>query len=103
MDGKRSVPAVSSRRSGTPAFSTIAYCVSNWLSASTCRLLSIAAVCAPSPATTMLTSRSGSSPAVAARARAMITPAEANEVTPMVLPFRSANVRTVLQAGTAKP
>ena len=35
--------AVSSRRSLTPAFSISAYCVSNWLSASTCLFLSMAA------------------------------------------------------------
>src|SRR4029434_10025145 len=72
-----------------PAFSTIAYCVSNWLSASTCLLLSIAAVCAPSPATTMLTSVSGFIPAVEIRAFATGTPPEPIEMTPMLFPLRS--------------
>ena len=90
-------------RSFTPAFSTIAYWVSYWLSASTCRLRSIAAVWAPSPATTTLMSEAGSMPLVAARARAICTPAEPIEMTPMVLPLRSVIFCTGLSAGTAMP
>ncbi len=86
-----------------PAFSTMAYWVSNWLRASTCLFRSIAAGCAPSPATTMLMSLSGSKPAVAARARAMITPADDMEMTPMLLPLRSVIFWTGLSAGTAIP
>ena len=87
----------------TPALSISAYCVSNWLSASTCLLRIIAAGCAPSPATTMVTSVSGLSPAAATCARAMITPADAMLVTPMILPFRSAAFWMGLSTGTARP
>ena len=80
-----------------------AYCVSNWLSASTCLFRIIAAGWAPSPATTMLTSVSGLSPAAATCARATITPAEAMLVTPMVLPLSSAAFWMGLSAGTARP
>src|SRR5208283_134540 len=100
ITGKRSISFASSRRSLTPAFSTIAYCVSNWQSASTCLLLTIAAVCAPSPATTILTSLSGSIPAMEMRAFANSTPPPI-EITPMVLPLRSLIVRIELSAGTA--
>ena len=87
----------------TPAFSTIAYWVSNWLSASTCLLRTIAAVCAPSPATTICTSRAGSRPAAATWARATTTPAEARLVTPMDLPRSSLGLWIGLSAGTAMP
>ena len=83
-----------------PAFSTMAYCVSNWLSASTCLLLTIAAVCAPSPATTILMSFSGSSPALATAAFANSTPLPI-EMTPMVFPLRSETFWMELSAGTA--
>ena len=86
-----------------PAFSMSAYCVSNWLSASTCLVRSMAAGWAPSPATTMLTSVSGSRPAAATWARATMTPADAMLVTPMVLPLRSAWRLIGLSAGTAMP
>ena len=88
-------------RSLTPAFSISAYCVSNWLSASICLLRSSAAGCAPSPATTRLMSVSGFRPDVAASARAMITPADAMLVTPIVLPLRSESFWIGLSAGTA--
>ena len=57
---------VSSRRSLTPAISMSAYWVSNWLSASTCLFFSMIAGWAPSPATTIVMSVSGLSPAAAA-------------------------------------
>jgi len=64
--------------------------VSNCDSASTWLERNSAAVCAASPATTIDTSLSGLKPLVVASARATITPADAIEVTPIFLPFKSA-------------
>jgi len=77
--------------------------VSNCDKASICPDRSRAAVCAASPTTTIEMSRSGFQPWVAARARAMMTPADAIEVTPMRLPLRSAKRLIGLSAGTTIP
>ena len=103
FDGNFAIARSSSMRSFTPAFSTSAYCVSNCDSASTWFERSSAAVCAASPATTTGMSLSGSMPFVVASARATITPAEAIEVTPIVLPFRSLKLLIGLSSGTAMP
>ncbi len=63
----------------------------------------MAAVCAPSPATTIVTSDSGFRPAAATSALATGTPAEPIEMTPIVLPLRSAILWMGLSAGTAIP
>ena len=77
-------------RMGTPARPISVYCVSHWLTASISLRWSRTTLCPAAPTRRCGCRGSGSRPASEAPERASTTPADAMEVTPIFLSFRSA-------------